>query len=234
MTRTPARRPLAATLRLAALVVGVAGLAPAAPAQAQSVYRTVLPDGRVVYGDHPAAASATVLHKPASEKPVLLAPAPPPTPPAAAAPPAATKRSAAEIAATPLPASALPEPKRLAALMAVLGAEDLANRAGEVCEGIPAAQATQATTAIQSWRLRNGQYLNQAHRMLQIGVSSEARPVVAARAEVAADQSVGGALTAPPGARATWCQRFVAELEAGKQDVKSHVDWMDPLMGWHR
>jgi pyruvate/2-oxoglutarate dehydrogenase complex dihydrolipoamide acyltransferase (E2) component len=220
------------TLAVLALAVGAA-----AGAQAQAIYKTIGPDGKIIYSDKPPAG--------AGSRTTTVGKQPAPSAPGAAAEARRAARPAAATAKTPVQASpgqpaeeaagrdqARMDPVLERALVRVMGNEDLLSRTEEVCLETLPSSSKRYNAAASGWKERNAAILAQFRRVMAEGVSEAQRERLEMRVSDTNESSMAGVLSASPASRIKWCDQSFREIESGKLDLHDDPGVADPLMSF--
>ncbi len=231
-----ARMATAAAFALAALP---------ACAHAQGVYRIVGPDGRVTYADQPPPTVSPngrvdVLRAPKGS-PSLVPPAPAPAPPstAADAPPrprgparAATaqpRRAAAASTVAVGPEAPQTDLAVEAAVIDVLGIEDVVRRTESICVATQPASARRYSAVVDEWARRNARAVVLARRALARQFDVEKRELLEADVHRRNAGLFDPVVDAAPSAQLAWCERSFAGIAAGRHDVHDKPGLVGPL-----
>ncbi len=180
-------------------------------AKAQQLYKSVGPDGKVVYSDKPPITDKTKLSVMRS---YTLRPVEPPPP---AAKPGAPKpaRSNAPLAPMPVISQDVED-----AMLVVMTFAPFERRFEHFCVANgDAVKAFAAATA--GWRQRNAPYMEQQKRLLMEVFSPQRRAEVVARAETVLQTEVAKVKALSPGARADWCEEKAVQLSGGTMDMNN-------------
>ncbi len=221
---------------------------------AQGLYKIVGPDGRVTYSDHPPPSVGPngridVLRAP--KGPALVPPAPAPGPVASgdsgAANDAASRlgrskaatmpdtrqaahASAVTAATTGAPPAAAPiDPAVEAAVIGVLGVEDVVRRTESICVSTLPTSARRYSGAVDEWTRRNTRTVFVARRMLSREFDVEKREQIEAGIARRSAEQFENIVEAPPAVRIAWCDRWAAEIAGGRMDVHDKPKLAGPL-----
>ncbi|QYF95458.1 DUF4124 domain-containing protein [Massilia sp. PAMC28688] len=196
-------------------IVLVTGILACSGVQAQQMYKTVGPDGKVTFSDRPALESAAKLSVMRSN---TLRPVNTPGAPAEAAP-------------APLPAPAVasgpaPEitPQVEAAIMAVMAQAEFPRRFYPFCNSTEAS-ARAFNQAANGWKARNMDAVEHQRRLLMQVVTPVKRAEMQAKVAALVNGEVAkvGNLTVPE--RQKWCAEAIVELR-GDSSTISQPDMM--------
>ena len=211
--------------------------------QAQTVYRSIGPDGRAVYSDKPPADAVT-------ESKVISLPAAPPivkpaaAPAAQAADPAAkltqpdSPRAGAKQAVAPTHAARMPatapakpavEPAVEKAVIGVLGMEDLIKQTEDLCVQTLPTSFARYGEATRSWRQRNADVIARARRVLTDAFDPLQREQIKKGLTLRNEQSLTPIVGAPMAARIRWCDESAERISGGSMDVRGSQTLAAPL-----
>jgi hypothetical protein len=212
-----------ATIVTAALLALVAS---SPLADAQGLYRTVGADGRVTYSDHPPASVSPngridVMRAPGGDKRGGVG--------GEAYPSGRAEPSQGPRQATSAPIGRAPDPAVEAAVIGVLGMEDLVRRTETICVSSHPASARRVSGAVDDWVRRNARTVLSARRILAREFDVEKRERIE---EGWRGQNAGRfeAIAGVPDARvAAWCDRSVVEIVSGQMDVYDKPRLTGPL-----
>jgi hypothetical protein len=220
------------TVVLLALAMGATS-----SAHAQAIYKTIGPDGRVIYSDKPpvGAAKPAVPASPspaadarASNKPPVGASTRPST---VATPPAQSSPSLGQADAS-APDQGRIDPVLERALIRVMGNEDLLSRTEEVCLQTLPTSFKKYNAAAASWKQRNAAVLAQYRRVMSEGVTESQRQLLEARVKSINDPNMAIVANAPVASRISWCDKSFQEIGSGKIDLHDAPDVSGPLMDY--
>ena len=210
------------------LAMGAAGGAHA------QIYKSIGPDGKVIYTDKPP--PGTVV-KPATEPP------PKPLSKAAAAKAAAARAAPAE--PQPQPAPSRPaEPESAArsvdrldpvlerALTRVMAYEDLLKRTEQVCLRTLPTSFKKYSAAANSWKQRNAKIMEQYRKVMAEGVTDAQRRILEGRVQSTNEASMAVVVSAEQASRIKWCDQSYGEIGGGKMDLHDEPAVAGPLMGY--
>jgi hypothetical protein len=208
----------------------VLAMGTAAGAQAQ-VYKSIGPDGKVVYTDKPPA--GTVVKPPPPRLPARSLEA-------AAKARAANPQGAAAAPVEPPPVAARQEPERAArldpvldrALLRVMGYEDLLQRAEKVCLATIPTSAKKYGAAANSWKQRNAKILEQYRKVMAEGVTDVQRKSLEDRVQSTNEANMAIVVGGELAARIRWCDQSYGEIAGGKMDLHDEPAVSGPLMDY--
>ena len=222
---------LIAVLLLALTAVG---------ANAKSIYKSVGPDGKITYSDHPPENGDAVVDVAAGKEP-----APADATRSAGIIPLSTRPAGAKKAIAVRPDTGAPAvdtggvAPNLAlegAIIGVLGIEDIVKHTEELCIKTLPTSLRKYSDAASDWRQRNAAIVTRAHQVLGknfdvvYGAGSEQRLQMAIR-----DKNVGmfePIVIAPAAARIKWCDQSVEEMQNGAMDVYDKPKLSEPLLSY--
>jgi hypothetical protein len=220
------------TLVVLALAIGAAS-----GAYAQAVYKTVGPDGKVIYSDKPPAGAGsrtTTVGKPptaAASAPALEAR--PARKPAVSPVKAATAPAASEPAAeSPARQEARMDPILERALIRVMGYEDLLSRTEDVCLQTLPTSFKRYSAAASGWKQRHAALLAQYRKVMAEGVTDAQRERLEARVQDTNESNMAVVLGAPMSSKINWCDQSFKEIAAGKLDLHDDPGVAGPLMSY--
>lgn len=225
----------------------------AAGAQAQAVYRTVGPDGKVIFSDKPpvdSTSNVTVSGKPKAplpERPGSGAldaatglPANSPQAARAAAASAAAAAAAADAAdrklgpmrappAAPPPNNTGPADPALArAVAAGLAHESLVTQMEDIClRTLPT--SSKRYTVSEAWKQRNVALLNKMRMVLADNFAGAQRVAINADMKAEVEKTLGPVDKATPAARIKWCDKSSDEVASGVMDLAVKANIAQPL-----
>lgn len=209
-------------------------------AQAQGLYRIVGADGRVTYSDQaPAAlpqagrvdvmrgASGIVQQGPVGQPVGYRREAPAPAVAPRSAPSGPSGLSGPSGSSAPATKSA--DPSVEAAVIDVLGMEDIVRRTETICVSTAPAAARRYSAAVDDWARRNARSVLAARRVLTREFDVERRDRVESGVRALSAARFGALGDAPEARVIAWCDRSVAEMAAGQMDVQGRMRLHGPL-----
>jgi len=206
------------------------------------VYKSVGPDGKIVYTDKPptgADTKSTVISAPTQTPPQPSSPTTKPTPVAADAPvsqgsKSATAKKAQRVEAPRNDAPATPEVDAVLekAVTAVMGYDDLVRQAEDVCMRTLPTSFKKYSAATNGWKQRNAVILSQQQRVLSQAFSASQRQVMEAGVRTRNQQMFAPILSAPTASKIKWCDQTVDEINNGAMDVHNKPNLSMPLMNY--
>jgi hypothetical protein len=205
------------------LLLSVAFFVALAGAHAGEIYKSVGPDGKVVYSDRPATMPPASNNVPeAREREPADAPPHPVRIPKEAIHAAKPRDTAPVIARV--------DPEMESAVIGVLGIEDLVRKTEDLCLRSVPTSFKRYSGAAEGWRLRNTSFVAQAHHVLETQFDSAHRQLM----ERGVDQRNVGVFskvtTAPAASKISWCDRSIDEIKAGTMDFRNKDKLASPLM----
>ncbi len=223
-----------------AIALALGAMGPAV--HAQGLYRIVGADGRVTYSDQaPTAGTQTgrvdvmrgasgIIRPGASGEAGYRREA---TAPAAAlrtvAPASALPVRTSTSAPPPEPAAKPSDASLEAAVIDVLGTEDIVRRTETICVSTLPASARRYSGAVDDWARRNARSVLAARRVLTREFDVERRERVEAGVRALSAARFGAVADAPEARMAAWCDRSVTEMAAGQLDVHGRLRLGGPL-----
>lgn len=225
-------------LLIVALVLSFA----TASATAKNIYKTVGPDGKITYSDHPPDDSTSPSNVVQSAPAATAAESH--SEPVAARALGAKKAIVAkrEATATSAPASAPAstdkkiEPALEGAVIGVLGYEDLITQTEALCLKTLPSSYRKYSDAAADWRSRNAAIVMRAHQLISknfdatYGAGTEQRLKDAIRAK-----NIGlfePIVNAPTASRIKWCDKSAEEMSSGTMDVYDKPKLSEPLLAY--
>lgn len=206
-------------------------------AHAQGVYKTIGPDGKVVYSDQPPGSTGT---KYGGGAPAPAAPqrqahaattrAPTSAESQAAGTHGAKKATAArrpEAAPSPEPAT---DPALEGAVIGVLGIEDVVRRTVDICLRTLPTSFKKYSAAAEQWNQRNAATVSQARRMQSQAFDATQRQLIESGIRNRNEGTMARVLEAPAATRISWCDRSVDAINNGVMDVHNKPKLTGPLM----
>lgn len=176
---------------------------------AQQMYKTVGPDGKIMFSDKPPiheAAKLSVMRGNTLR-------------------PIETARQSSASAATPVkrdtriaaPSPVIP-PEVETAMLTVMGMVTLERKFEHFCANNSSA-AKAFAEATSGWRQRNAAYVDRQKRLLMEVMSPHKRAELLERDAQSLRQSLAKVQSRPAGARIEWCEATAAQLNGGKGDL---------------
>lgn len=209
----------------------------ATTAHAQGVYKTVGPDGKVIYTDTPPGGERAY-SSPKAPAPSAKAP----TGPSARASDAGVPERAAysKKAGRAEPAGAAPAPaaspnaqesKALErAVIGVLGLEDLVLRTEKLCNQTLPTSMGKYSGAVDGWKQRNGGAASKARTVLADAFTSAERQLIETGLRFRNESTLTQVAQASAHQRIQWCDQSAGEINAGKLDPKGNLT--GPIFGY--
>jgi hypothetical protein len=220
---------------LCALLIAVASGA----TLAQTIYKSIGPDGKVVYsqqpsGDTPGRHEVIRGTQPSRPLPPLHGAATPSEPAATATPSrdAAPKQATRKATPAAEAAAAAPDPALEGAVIGVLGIEDLLRQSQELCTRALPTSFKRYTEPVAAWEQRNAATLAQARSALERAFAPPQRETIRAGVKLKNQGSLDAVAQAPLGAKIKWCDRNADELANGVLDVHNKPKLTAPLASY--
>jgi hypothetical protein len=220
---------------------------------AQSVYKSVGPDGKIVYTDKPpttADTQSSVINMPSQAQmqvppqtqPELQSPTKKPTPVSAdAATSQGSKRATAKQAqraevprndAQAAPAASKVDPALEKAVIGVMGYEDLVRLSEDVCMSTLPTSFKKYNAATDGWKQRNAAILSQRQRVFSQVFNASERQQIEAGVKARTQQMFAPIVNAPTASKIKWCDQTVDELNKGAMDMHNKPNLSTPLMSY--
>lgn len=218
---------------------------------AQTIYKSVGPDGKVVFSDKPPAADqgqTTVTgHPPPAARPpapaatptkTVNSPAPfeppgAPLSPAPAHPVAKKAEPAARPVAEPSPPPPVANPELEKAVTGVMGLEDLVHQTEDLCLRTLPTSFKKYNAATDGWKKRNAPILAQQRRVLADMMPPPQRQLIEAAIKAKTQQLLAPVNSASAAARIKWCDQSMDEVSKGAMDPSSKPHLLAPLMAYN-
>lgn len=179
--------------------------------KAQQLYKSVGPDGKIIFSDKPSINESTKLSvmKGYTLRPIEMSRE-------ASSASAATMRVKRE--SRPGLAGPVIPPEIEAAMLAVMGRVALERKFEHFCANdVAAAKAFAAATS--GWRRRNAAYIEQQKRLLMEVMSPHKRAELLERDAQSLRDSLAKVQARTPVARIEWCESTAAQLNGGQSDL---------------
>ena len=198
------------------------------------VYKSVGPDGKIVYTDKPptgADSKSTVISTPTQGQPQRSSPSTKPTP---VAPVSQGAKSAVAKKASRNDAPAMPAVDGAVkkAVIGVMGYDDLVRQAEDVCMRTLPTSFKKYSAATNGWKQRNAVILSQYQRVLSQAFSASQRQAMAASVRTRNQQMFAPILDAPVASKIKWCDQTADEINNGAMDVHNKPNLSLPLMNY--
>lgn len=179
-----------------------------ASSQAQQMYKTVGPDGKITYSDRPDIKADT---KVSVMKRNILRPVETP----------GSKDGSARSAPRRASGEAAPviTPDVEDAMLVVMGLSEFGRRFDGFCNATPV-QAKAFAAANYGWKKRNAAIVEQQKQLLTVVLSPARRAQLIDREQQNMSEEIGKAAARDPEARAEWCEGVITELNSGRSDVE--------------
>lgn len=209
------------------LLLTILSIAAMAGANAQQLYKSVGPDGKVTFSDRAPAGQGKISVMRAN----ILRPLEQDVPATAATLPPTLKlpKSAPERAATPAYARAPSTPELEEAVGAVLLLQEVAKKFEPVCS--PNQQAATAyNVAVTTWRKRNASFIEAQTRILMEVIDPAKRATIQQKVDGRVASALSEVVSLNASWRAKWCDRAMAEMSNGTNDIAKNVAVAVPLI----
>lgn len=199
-------------------------------AQAQPVYKTVGPDGKISFSDEPPAAGKTTALE-------GYGPPPPKEPVKSASERAADisrqARARYEVkqaqAAVASPQAAPVNAELGQAIVGVLAFEDLVQQARSLCVSTLPTSFRKYDDAASAWRQRNADILKKARAAMVQALTAEQRNALQKVVEDKNRQQMEVVVKAPTASRIKWCDQSADEINRGVMDPATRKSWVAAL-----
>ncbi len=211
-----------------------------AGAHAQTIYKSVGPDGKMVYSDKPPTSSSTkydVIRTPAPAQ-QLQSPASSSTasvdPVDAQHPRSYGAKKAVAVTKPRDEAKPVATADRLVegAVIGVLGIDDLVRRTEDLCTRTLPTSYKRYSSATDGWKQRNAAVVSQAHRVLSQAFTLSERQNIEAGLLAMNEQKFARVVDAPRASKISWCDRSTDEIGSGAMDVHGNPNLAPPLMSY--
>ena len=213
-------------------------------AHAKNIYKTVGPDGKITYSDHPpddGSAQSNVVHT--STEPALdAAQAGPVDTPRAARSMGAKKAIAtdrdsnASTAPSATSGNKALEPALEAAVIGVLGIEDIVKHTEALCLKTLPTSFRKYSDATADWQRRNAAIVTRAHQLIAKNFDATYGPGTEQRLNEAIRTKNTGMFepiaAASMASRIQWCDRSAHEMTSGAMDVYDKPKLSEPLLAY--
>jgi Domain of unknown function (DUF4124) len=223
---------------------------------AQQVYRSVGPDGKVIYSDKPIVAldskaghldSATQYAKSGAKFDTKTAWYQPPAGSSSVFASATAERVANLYRAQGFSENrgqAYGDPKRANAqkkivdhdleksVFAVLGYEDMVQQTTAACAKVQASDNKKHSAALTNWMQRNSAVLTQNKRVLAEAFGASQRVFMEENTKASNQASIDPILKSPQAAQEKWCEQTVLEINRGDSDFKNKANLTAALMSY--
>lgn len=223
----------------------------AVSANAKNIYKTVGPDGKITYSDHPpddssspsdvmrstpTAASAQGAKRPVDENHADSGNEPRVARALGAKKAMAAKPATNAPAAAAAPAEKAIDPALEGAVIGVLGIEDIVKHTEELCIKTLPTSFRKYSDASADWQRRNAALVTRAHQLVSknfdatYGAGTEQRLKDAIRTKNAA--MFEPIASAPMASRIKWCDHSADEMASGAMDVYDKPKLSEPLLAY--
>lgn len=215
-------------MRRLIVFIGGLALATALPlqARAQGVYKSVGPDGKVVYTDQPPGSAQRHYS------------APPPPPPRGAASKSAQDRTSGPrskraTAGEPSPSGETGADADLEkAIIGALGYEDMVARTEALCVRTLPTSSGRYMDAAEGWKRRNGNFVSQARRALAADFEPTVRQLIESGVRSRNERTLSVVNEASATSRIRWCDRSAEEIAGGAMDIGGKPVLARPLLNY--
>ncbi len=215
----------------------LAVLAVALPATgvAQGVYKSVGPDGKVIYTDQPPGSAERSYASPGSTKPASkTAPARKgeygvqvETPPPAFA--NAKRATRQEPAAPPAPSAGAVDPSVEKAVIGVLGLEDVVRQMEVLCVRTLPTSMKRYGGAVDGWKKRNDMIVFRARQVLADAFNPTMRNMIEVGIKTRNENTLAPFHNAPMAKRIEWCDKSSDDIARGVMDAHNKDKLTQPL-----
>ncbi len=223
---------------------------------AQQVYRSVGPDGKVIYSDKPIVAldskaghldAATQYAKSGAKFDTKSAWYTPPPGSSSVFASATAERVASLYRAQGFSENrghSYSDPKRANAqkkivdhdleksVFAVLGYEDMVQQTTAACAKIQTSESKKHVAALTNWMQRNSAVLAQNKRVLAEAFGPSQRVFMEENTKASNQASLDPILKSPQAAQEKWCEQTLTEINRGDSDFKNKTSLTAALMGY--
>lgn len=210
-------------------------LFPVTTVQAQTIYKVVGPDGKVVFSDKPpadAGADVRVIEGGFERKqPAVASPATEAAPPEVSRT-VAKQASAAQPKPQSQPAQAVIDPALAGAVFGVMGFEDLVLQTERICTQTLPTSFKRYSGATQVWRQRNTSVLARYQQALAKAITPAQRKQFEAEVKARNEKSLSPVVTAPVASRISWCDKSGDLIGKGDMDVHNKPALAGPLLSY--
>jgi len=179
----------------------------ACSAFAQTIYKTIGPDGKPVYSDKPPT-------NPASKYSVIGAQ------PGQAAQPGQT------------PASGKFDPDVEKAVIEVMATDDLVQQTESLCARARPDSSEKFSKAATNWKKRNARLLTHQRRVLLEAFSAGERQAIEAKVRARTSEALAASSKHGPYSKSPWCEESLAQINSGSMDVASKPHISSPLVNY--
>lgn len=208
---------------------------------AQAVYKTVGPDGKIIYSDHPPVDSktqSTLLNGPKAA-PEIKSDRPPLPASASTAKDADTKNKSAKTpskkgadAAKTDAAPVVNNDVLEGAIIGVMGMESLVLQTEEACVNAMPTSMKRYSGAGTGWRERNASVVAQQRKLLATVFDADKRRVIVLGIKTKNDASFVPFKASNLAAKIKWCDQSIKEIESGAMDVFNNPKLAPPIMNY--
>ena len=196
---------------------------------AQQLYKSVGPDGKVTFSDRPPGGNGKISVMKSNILRPLNQELPPSTLAATAKP---VREPAAAAGGSSAAASNGPStPELEEAVSAVLLMSEVAKRFEPICSPTPTA-AKQYSVAVTGWRSRNANFLDKQNRILMEVIDPAKRAAMVTKVNGRVSESLSEVSSLNAAWRTKWCDRAVLEMTGKVNDVANNAAIAIPLISY--
>ncbi len=203
---------------------------------AQIVYKTIGPDGKVIYSDHPPVDSktqSTLLNGPKAalevktDKVVV-----PENDPKNKAAKTASKKTVGADGTSSGATPAVNNDALEGAIIGVMGMESLVLQTEQACVNTLPTSMKRYSGAATGWRERNAGLISQQRRLLATVFDADKRRLIVMGIKNKNDNAFVPFKTANMAAKINWCDQSMKEIESGAMDVFNNPKLAPPIMNY--
>jgi hypothetical protein len=207
---------------------------------AQGIYKSIGPDGKVVYSDKPPGSATDkydVVRAPASA-PQARAGTGAVDQSAGVAEPSSPGRHAAKRATRAEPSRSEPpaepavDPAIEKAVIGVLGLEDLVLQTEDICIRALPTSMRKYGDAAAGWKQRNGAVVTQMRSVLSQAFVASQRQLIEAGVKSRNQQALSSVVNAPTASKIKWCDQSSDDINKGTLDPARKDNLASPLMNY--
>lgn len=202
---------------------------------AQGVYKSIGPDGKVIYTDQPPGTAERSYATPGSTKPAPKAPAARKgdygvqveTPPPAFA--NAKRATRQEPVAPPAPSADTVDPSVEKAVIGVLGLEDVVRQMEALCVRTLPTSMKRYGGAVDGWKKRNDMIVFRARQVLADAFNPTMRNMIEVGIKSRNENTLAPVNNAPVAKRIEWCDKSSDDIARGTMDAFNKDKLSQPL-----
>lgn len=215
-------------MKFSTLLLTLLSMTSAASVDAQQLYKSVGPDGKVTFSDQKPGGHGKISVLRSNVLRPLEEPA---TPNAVALPPTIKlpKSPGAERAAAPAYARAPSTPELEEAVTAVLLLQEVSKKFELVCSPTPQAAGAYGA-AVGNWRKRNASFIEAQTRILMEVIDPVKRASIQQKVDTRVSAALAEVVSLQPAWRVKWCDRAISEMGNGSNDIAKNVAVAVPLI----